>query len=164
MHPQLEEAFGFTQGQLVRMLVETTGADEHDEERTFPAGAIGIIDSIQDFGGEQGIAFTIGIEGQITNVFDQGDGMPETVFFEPLGLEAHKIFDVETYIEAAAQHGEDSDPDHEVGDLQNLLRAAFAKLSHEQVLELFFQEETQNVLISGNMIESFDPSRSRDDT
>jgi hypothetical protein len=32
--------------------------------------------------------------------------------------------DVGTYIAAARQHGEDSEPDHEVGDLQDLLREA----------------------------------------
>lgn len=43
---------------------------------------------------------------------------------------------IETYISAAKQHGEDSDPDHEVGDLQDMLRSAWELLSEEQRLQL----------------------------
>jgi hypothetical protein len=32
---------------------------------------------------------------------------------------------IETFIGAARQHGEDDEPDHEVGDLQQMLRAAW---------------------------------------
>ena len=32
--------------------------------------------------------------------------------------------DIETYLGAARQHGEDEHPDHEAGDLQAMLRAA----------------------------------------
>ena len=40
--------------------------------------------------------------------------------------------DVEVFIKAAVRHGEDSEPDHEVGDLQDYLRAAFRLLTPEQ--------------------------------
>jgi hypothetical protein len=40
--------------------------------------------------------------------------------------------DIEEYILVAQQHGEDSEPDHEVGDLQDLLRAAWAMMTPEQ--------------------------------
>jgi len=40
---------------------------------------------------------------------------------------------VETYIDAAQQHGIDEDPDHEVGDLQEFFRVAFGLLKPEQV-------------------------------
>jgi len=40
--------------------------------------------------------------------------------------------DIEMYIAAAAQHGEDSEPDHEVGDLQTYLRAMWDLLSEQQ--------------------------------
>jgi hypothetical protein len=40
--------------------------------------------------------------------------------------------DIETYISAAEQHGQDSEPDNEVGDLQDLLRAAWTLLAPEQ--------------------------------
>lgn len=38
---------------------------------------------------------------------------------------------VEDIIQAAQQHGEESEPDHEVGDLQDALRLAWIKLSPE---------------------------------
>ena len=44
--------------------------------------------------------------------------------------------DLETVFEMAKQHGEDSDPDHEVGDLQELLRQAWEIMSPEQRLKL----------------------------
>lgn len=40
--------------------------------------------------------------------------------------------DPEVYLAAAKTHGEDSDPDHEVGDLQEYLRAAFRIMTPEQ--------------------------------
>ena len=46
--------------------------------------------------------------------------------------DAARMLDVEFYIEAAQQHGADSEPDHEVGDLQDFLRAMWAMLSVEQ--------------------------------
>jgi hypothetical protein len=42
------------------------------------------------------------------------------------------IYDVEFLIEAAKQHGEDSEPDHEVGDLQEFLRVAYELMTTEQ--------------------------------
>lgn len=39
---------------------------------------------------------------------------------------------IETLIEAAERHGAESDPDHEIGDLQDLLRAAWELMSQEQ--------------------------------
>jgi hypothetical protein len=40
--------------------------------------------------------------------------------------------DIETYIKAAEQHGEDEHPDHEVGDLQDYLRVAWSLMTGEQ--------------------------------
>lgn len=40
--------------------------------------------------------------------------------------------DAEFYIDAAELHGQDSEPDHEVGDLQDFLRAAFSLMTKEQ--------------------------------
>ncbi len=42
---------------------------------------------------------------------------------------------VETYIAAAKAHGENDDPDHEVGDLQDMLREAFKFLTKKQIAE-----------------------------
>lgn len=39
---------------------------------------------------------------------------------------------IEAYLDAAKTHGEDSEPDHEVGDLQQYLRAAWAIMTPEQ--------------------------------
>ena len=47
---------------------------------------------------------------------------------------------VEALIEAAKTHGEYSEPDHEVGDLQDYLRAAFSLLTPEQVGQLVHLE------------------------
>jgi hypothetical protein len=39
-------------------------------------------------------------------------------------------------ITKAQQHGEDSDPDHEVGDLQDSLRAALSLMTSNQIEKL----------------------------
>lgn len=52
------------------------------------------------------------------------EAQPEPVDFEPL----------EPLIEGAKRHGEDSEPDHEVGDLQDFLRAMWELLTAEQRL------------------------------
>jgi hypothetical protein len=41
-------------------------------------------------------------------------------------------FSMETYIAAAQRHGENSEPDHEVGDLQQYLRIAAEIMTDEQ--------------------------------
>jgi hypothetical protein len=40
--------------------------------------------------------------------------------------------DIEFYLQAAEKHGRESDPDHEIGDLQQFLRAMWRLLSAEQ--------------------------------
>lgn len=40
--------------------------------------------------------------------------------------------DIEQVLDAAQRHGEQSEPDHEVGDLQEIVRALWAMLSPEQ--------------------------------
>jgi hypothetical protein len=73
MNPELQEAFGFKDGDVVQMLVETSGLDADDNEITFPVGALAIIDRIERLGDRQGMAFTLAIEGKIVNVFDEDD-------------------------------------------------------------------------------------------
>ena len=51
---------------------------------------------------------------------------------------------VEILIEAAEQHGQDSEPDHEVGDLQTYLRAAWKVLTPEQKLEVLQDDDVVN--------------------
>jgi hypothetical protein len=43
---------------------------------------------------------------------------------------------LEDILQAAQAHGEESEPDHEVGDLQDTLRLAWAKLSLEAQLDV----------------------------
>lgn len=43
-----------------------------------------------------------------------------------------KLLDIEFYIEVAQEHGEDSEPDHEVGDLQLFVREMWSLLTPEQ--------------------------------
>lgn len=52
---------------------------------------------------------------------------------------------VEEMIEAANRHGEGSDPDHEVGDLQELLRAAFELLTDDAKKAFFASPAAKNV-------------------
>lgn len=71
-------------------------------------------------------------------LFSPRDSQPEPVDFEPL----------ETFIEAAQQHGEDSDPDHEVGDLQDYLRAMWELLTPEQRLAYVGLPAVQNTYLT----------------
>jgi hypothetical protein len=45
--------------------------------------------------------------------------------------------DIEVVLEAAKLHGEDSDPDHEVGDLQDFARLCWKRLTPDQKREAF---------------------------
>ena len=56
------------------------------------------------------------------------------------------VFDVERLIEAARRHGEDSEPDHEVGDLQDVLRAAWAELTPDQRRRVIRSPDVSNVI------------------
>ena len=62
MNTELQEAFGFKAGDVVQMLVETSGLDADDSELTVPVGALAFIDRIERLGDRQGIAFTLAIE------------------------------------------------------------------------------------------------------
>lgn len=57
---------------------------------------------------------------------------------------------VERILKAAEQHGQNSEPDHEVGDLQDVLRAAWSLMSTEQRNQLMAAAETVNVLQAGD--------------
>ena len=79
----------FKVGESVRLKVATSGDDHRDNERHLPPGKIGRIDSIDHYGEDQGIGYTVVIPAtpkgfySIVNVFDEGDG-PITDFFEAL--------------------------------------------------------------------------------
>lgn len=44
-------------------------------------------------------------------------------------------------IDAAEAHGQDSEPDHEVGDLQDVVRSCFEEMSPEQARRVFYKHE-----------------------
>lgn len=54
--------------------------------------------------------------------------------------------DAEVFVKAATKHGEDSEPDHEVGDLQDYFRAAFRLLTPEQKEAFLATAEVQDSL------------------
>ena len=51
----------------------------------------------------------------------------------------------EMLIAAAQQHGEDSEPDHEVGDLQEVVRAMWKLLTPSQRVAVLRSDEVQNI-------------------
>lgn len=53
---------------------------------------------------------------------------------------------IDDIIEAAANHGRDSEPDHEVGDLQDLLRVAWKIMTPQQRVR-FWNDDTTNGII-----------------
>ncbi len=61
-----------------------------------------------------------------------------------------KKIGLELCLQAALAHGKDSDPDHEVGDLQQLLRRAWQILSPGQRLE-FMASASVSELIEANL-------------
>jgi hypothetical protein len=161
MNTELQEAFGFNAGDIVQMLVETSGLDADENELTFPVGALAIVDRIERLADPQGIAFTLAIEGKIVNVFDEGDGLPAKAFFEQImavkddtnrPFTLSDVRDVDTYTHAAFVHGEESEGDHEVGDLQDLLRAAWALMTDEQRIDFLFTDEAKSVLTAAGTL------------
>jgi hypothetical protein len=48
-------------------------------------------------------------------------------------------------IDAAEQHGQDSEPDHEVGDLQDALRACFKEMTHAQAVRVY-ESQKENIV------------------
>ena len=87
---QLKEANGFSRGQAVIMLCETSGDDHDGNYQTVPAGAAATIDSIRRYAGAQGVGFTLVIDTgklnaggdhlYIVNEFDEADGDPARFF------------------------------------------------------------------------------------
>jgi len=59
---------------------------------------------------------------------------------------ANKLLDGEFYIEVAETHGEDSEPDHEGGDLQDFFRAAWSLFTPEQRVAFAQLDDVQRTL------------------
>lgn len=54
--------------------------------------------------------------------------------------------ELEGILDAAKAHGEEGEPDHEVGDLQDVLRAAWTMMSPDQRKMLLASDEVEAVL------------------
>jgi hypothetical protein len=143
---------GLHQGQPVRLLAPTRGLDDDGHLRTFEPGAIGIIVDIQDFGAPENVGFTVVVEHQIVNTFDETNG-PITSSIEAIELTAESLLDPDTYTGAAETHASQGDPDHEVGDLQQLFRVAFNMLSAEQKKAFLFHPDVRSVLASADIVD-----------
>jgi hypothetical protein len=68
----------------------------------------------------------------------------------PVSPEA--LLEPDFYLSAAQSHGEDSDPDHEVGDLQDFLRAAFKIMTPEQRKQ-FAMDEAVHQTLEGALVD-----------
>lgn len=66
---------------------------------------------------------------------------------EWLSEDAHISDRFENAIAGAYQHGEDSDPDHVVGDLQDLLRAAVSIMQPDRAKAFFEHEDTMKAVL-----------------
>lgn len=60
------------------------------------------------------------------------------------------MLDIEKYIQAAKQHGEDSEPDHEVGDLQDILRSVWPLLGEDAKTVAISLPKVREVLVAGS--------------
>ena len=58
----------------------------------------------------------------------------------------NKLVSVEFYIEVAETHGMESEPDHEVGDLQDFFHAAWSLMSTEQQIAFAKSDDVQGTL------------------
>lgn len=76
--------------------------------------------------------------------------------------ETPNLADANTYINAATQHAEDDDPDHEVGDLQEYFTIAFGMLSKKQKKAFAQNERVRELLDLGGVSDgdfiAFEPS------
>jgi hypothetical protein len=72
---------------------------------------------------------------------DAADQVSDVTGFLVESLDVRPLMSAEelgqTIIESAKQHGLDSEPDHEVGDLQDVLREVVKFLTPDQVQELY---------------------------
>lgn len=60
---------------------------------------------------------------------------------------------IEMLLDIARQHGEDSEPDHEVGDLQDLLRPMWKMLTSRQRQQFLRIPEVQQVVSGAGMVD-----------
>lgn len=65
-----------------------------------------------------------------------------------------ETLDSETFVTIAQRHGEDSEPDHEVGDLQVFFRAAYDLLTREQRESFLAREDVRDTIESALVSDS----------
>lgn len=53
---------------------------------------------------------------------------------------------LEDFIDAATNHGRDSEPEHEVGDLQDMLRVAWSIMSPTQRIQFINHDTPHDIL------------------
>ena len=59
---------------------------------------------------------------------------------------SNKMLDLSFYMDAARVHGEDSEPDHEVGDLQTYMQVMWELLTPEQRKAFALNEQVHDTL------------------
>jgi hypothetical protein len=62
------------------------------------------------------------------------------------------VKDADTYTHPAFVHSENSEGDHEVGDLQDLFRAAWGLMTKEQKIDFLFTDQAKAVLSAANIL------------
>lgn len=147
----LQSSSGFSVGQPVRILVSTAGASSAGAAIQLNPGEIGVITAITDRAA-QGISFLVAVEDAVLEPFDTRSE-PIDKSLEALPLDGSAIQSVETYVSAAETHGGFEDPDHEVGDLQQLLTAAFSMLTTDQRAAFFLKTDVRAVLVGAGVLE-----------
>lgn len=63
-----------------------------------------------------------------------------------------KLLNIEFYRNAAKNHGQDSEPEHEVGDLQGFLRAIWTLTSQEQ-RHAFAKSPAVQMILAGALVD-----------
>ena len=76
----------------------------------------------------------------------QGQISPEDLPPALAHLAQSKMMDIKYFLRAAEKHGEDSDPDHEVGDLQEYIKVLWSLLKPKQKKAFILNDSVQATL------------------
>ena len=105
-----------------------------------------------------GIDLRIEVDGRGFKMFiiDKPWDNPPPRLVKSGSLSDLSIFSVERFLSSALRHGVDSDPDHEVGDLQEYLRSMWEILTPEQKLAFARKESVVSTLAAAEGMEADD--------
>ncbi|TES73098.1 hypothetical protein E2P84_22325 [Burkholderia cepacia] len=103
-----------------------------------------------------------GVDLSLEGNWEASVGSAELVSGSPIAA-FESLYDGELCIRAAKEHGENSEPDHEVGDLQDYLRDMWKLLTPEQREAYFNLDSVLDRLELGLSSEEFDSLRSNAD-